>query len=217
MILRHIFIYPVKSLGGFEVAAAKMQIQGLEYDRRWMLVDDKGKFVTQRNIASMTQVSTEMTNTSLVLKTAGQSDLYIPLQKEFENAPNEVKVWSDLTVAYDEGKEARKWIKSAIGVDCRLYRQNEDALRKSIVPGRNSTKQVSFADSQPILITNEKSLDELNSRLENPVRMSRFRANFVVDGQTAYEEDNWKYFSIGTTRFKVRKPCGRCTLSILIN
>ena len=62
------------------------------------------------------------------------------------------------------------------------------------------------------MITNEKSLDELNSRLENPVRMSRFRVNFVVDGQTAYEEDNWKYFSIGTTRFKVRKPCGRCNV-----
>lgn len=212
MIVKHVYIYPVKSLGGIEVAFAKMEIQGFQHDRRWMLVDDKGKFVTQRNDAKLALITTELNRDFLILKKAGQSDLYIPLQKEFKKAPKEVKVWSDLTAAYNEGKAARKWMKSAIGIDCRLYRQTEAANRISDIPGRDNVKTVSFADSQPILITNEKSLIELNERLDVPVPMNRFRANIVVDGSVAYEEDDWKYFSIGNTRFKVARPCGRCNV-----
>lgn len=213
MTLKHIFIYPVKSLAGIEVSSSKMEVHGLEYDRRWMFVDEKGKFVTQRNDAQLTQVKTEISDDNLILKKKGQSDFHIPLKKKFENEPIEVKVWSDLVKAYDEGEEVSGWMRSATGTACRLYRQIPDAIRHSSIPFRKDTKKVSFADSQPVLITNEKSLEDLNSRLTKPVEMSRFRANFVVDASTAFEEDNWKMVEVAETQFKVVKPCGRCNMT----
>ena len=212
MTLKHIFIYPVKSLGGIEVSSAMMEVHGLQYDRRWMLVDEKGKFVTQRKDTQLTQVLTEISDDYLILKKKGHSDFSIPLKKEFNGDSEEVKVWSDIVDALDEGEEVSRWLHSAIGLSCRLYRLAPDAIRRSSIPFRKDTKKVSFADSQPILIANEKSLEELNSRLKSPVMMSRFRANFVVDGNTPFEEDNWKYFTIGKTRFKVMKACGRCNV-----
>ena len=211
MTLKNIFIYPVKSMGGIELEAAKMQIHGLEHDRRWILVNSKGKFVTQRNDAALTQIHTAITDEFLVLKKEGQMDLQIPLVQS-NTAIEEVKIWGDLSQGIDEGSEVSKWFKSALGIDCKLYKMAPNAIRRSSVPFRKGEKKVSFADSQPILITNETSLAELNSRLETPVPMSRFRANFVVEAPKPFEEDNWKSYTVGTTKFKVTKACGRCNV-----
>jgi len=211
MILKSIYIYPVKSLGGIELSEAKMEVHGLEFDRRWILIDDRGKFVTQRNDAKLTQIKTAIQDGFLVLKTKGQMDLQIPLVQK-NTTSEEVKIWADLSQGIDAGTDAAKWFKSAIGIDCRLLKMAPDAIRTSSIPFRKGAKKVSFADSQPILITNESSLEELNARLDSPVPMNRFRTNFVVKASQPFEEDNWKFFTIGNTKFKVTKACGRCNV-----
>ncbi len=211
MILKNIYIYPVKSLAGIELSAAKMEVHGLEFDRRWILIDDRGKFVTQRNDAKLTQIKTAIRDGFLILETRGQMALQIPLEQK-NTIVEKVKIWGDLSQGIDEGVDAAKWFKSALGIDCKLFKMAPDAIRKSSIPFRKEPKKVSFADSQPILITNETSLEELNSRLDSPVPMSRFRTNFVVKAPLAFEEDNWKFFTIGDTKFKVKKACGRCNV-----
>lgn len=199
------FIYPVKSLGGIELKEAKMQIQGLEYDRRWMVLDENGEFLTQRDIREMALVKTEISDEFLILTREGFGSVKVPLaEKEQELSP--VKVWKDKTVGYMESEEVSLWLTKALGQKCNLMRMPSSAIRNS----PKGDKQVSFADSEPILIANEKSLEELNSRLEVPIPMSRFRANFIVEATEAWEEDNWKGFKIGETEFEITKGCGRC-------
>lgn len=212
MKLISIYIYPIKSLAGIKLASAKMEIQGLQYDRRWMLIDEKGKFLTQRNDANMALIKTALSNESLLVKKEGFGTINIPLSGN-ENAPLEpIKVWNDLTEAADTGPETSEWFSDLLGRKCRLMRISAKAVRKNTLPHRNDEKQVSFADSQPILIVNEASLKELNARLETPILMERFRANFVVDSGVAYEEDDWKTFRVSGLNFKVTKACGRCNV-----
>lgn len=211
MILKNIYIYPVKSLAGIELNESKMEVHGLEFDRRWILIDNHGKFVTQRNDAKLTQIKTAIRDGFLILETKGQMDLQIPLLQKNTTAEM-VKIWGDLSQGIDEGNDAAKWFKSALGIDCKLFKMAPDAIRKSSIPFRKDTKKVSFADSQPILITNKSSLEELNSRLDSPISMSRFRTNFVVKAPSAFEEDNWSFFTVGSTKFKVMKACGRCNV-----
>ncbi len=220
MKLNSIFIYPIKSLSGIELTAAEMQIQGLQYDRRWMLIDEKGKFLTQRNDAQMALIKTAISKESLLVKKEGFGTISIPLHEARsghvsgnENAPLEpIKVWNDLTEATDTGRETAEWFSDLLGRKCRLMRISAKAVRKNTLPHRNDEKQVSFADSQPILIVNEASLKELNTRLETPILMERFRANFVVDSSVAYEEDDWKTFRVSGLNFKITKACGRCNV-----
>ena len=59
----------------------------------------------------------------------------------------------------------------------------------------------------------QSSLDDLNSRLEFPVPMNRFRPNLVFTGGQPYEEDSWKLLTIGNNKFAGVKPCSRCVLT----
>jgi len=207
MILKSMFIYPVKSLRGIELKEAKMQIQGLEYDRRWMVLDENGEFLTQRNIPEMALVETEISDEFLILRKEGFGSVNVPLAEK-EQELSSVMVWKDETVGYMESEEVSIWLTKVLGQKCSLTRMPSSAMRNS----PKGEKQVSFADSQPVLIVNEKSLEELNSRLEVPILMSRFRANFVVEANEAWEEDNWKGFKIGKTEFEITKACGRCSV-----
>lgn len=209
MILKSIFIYPIKSIAGIELQQAKMQAQGLEYDRRWMLLDQNGKFLTQRDDSNMALIQPEISEEFLILKKEGFESLQVPLKEDKNQVMTPVQVWDDKTICYDVGAEAGEWFSEVLQQKCSLVRIPSTAVRQSTV-GKHAGKQSSFADSDPILIVNETSLVELNSRLEVPVPMNRFRGNFVVEAPEAWEEDRWKGFQIGDVKFEITKPCGRC-------
>ena len=73
--------------------------------------------------------------------------------------------------------------------------------------------QVGFADGYPILLLSEASLDDLNSRLETPLPMNRFRPNIVVTNTEHYAEDTWKTIRIGDITLDIVKPCARCAIT----
>lgn len=214
MFLKSMFIYPVKSLGGIELKQSKIQAQGLEYDRRWMLLDENGKFLTQREDSAMTLIKTAIDDEFLIFKRAGFESFRVPLAEDPNQVMSPVKIWDDKTICYDIGAEAGEWFSDVLKQKCTLVRIPSIAVRQSMI-GKHEGKQASFADSDPVLVVNETSLAELNSRMETPVPMNRFRGNFVVEAPKAWEEDHWKSFQIGNVDFEITKPCGRCPVIMI--
>jgi len=209
--LTQINIYPIKSLGGFSAPSAKIEPRGLQYDRRWMLVDREGCFRTQRELPRMALVSVTVEADGLTLCAPGCRPLRVPFQPSGD-ATETVRVWRSICRAVPVGEEADGWFGEFLGVPCRLVFMPEETRRPVNPDYRAGGGIVSFADGYPLLLLGEASLEDLNSRLERPVPMNRFRPNLVVSGSSAYAEDGWQKIRIGNTVFHGVKPCDRCSL-----
>lgn len=215
LILSEINIYPVKSLGGISLQYAEVEERGLKYDRLWLLVDEDGIFITQRDFPQMALIELSFSGNSISAKHKKEkalSSISFPLQPD-GNSRKDVIIWNDKCNAVLAGKEFDEWFSDAIKTKCRLVYMPDDERR--IVEKKFITEDriVSFADAYPFLIIGQSSLDDLNSRLEIKLPMNRFRTNFVFSGGRAFEEDNWKDFSIGRVGFKAVKPCARCVIT----
>lgn len=213
MHLSEINIYPVKSLKGIPLDSAVIEPRGFEHDRRWMLVDSDGTFMTQREFPAMATIKTSVTDGVLMLAN-GSGQISAPVDRE----PGEmidVSIWNDTGLqASVADREVNEWLSQHLDTDCRLVRMPLSTNR-AIDPNYRTTPDdvVSFADAYPFLLIGEGSLAELNTRLEAPVPMTRFRPNLVVNGSEAFEEDTWKRIRIGTNEFHVVKPCARCVVT----
>jgi len=209
--LSELHVYPIKSARGISLSSARVDRRGLEHDRRWMVVDEQGKFLTQRSIPRMALVHVELGSSHLVVKAEGMEDLRLPLRPVSGDAVR-VHVWEDSLDATDAGEDAASWFTKMLSRRCRLVfmpDQTERFVNPKYAP-QNTV--MSFADAFPFLLISQASLDELNSRLTVPVPMNRFRPNLILGGCTAYEEDTWASLRIGTVGFRVAKPCSRCTV-----
>jgi uncharacterized protein len=209
--LSELHIYPIKSARGISLASARVDIRGLEHDRRWMVVDEHGKFLTQRSMPRMALVRVELGSSQLTVKAEGMSDLLLPL-RPLSGHKLRVHVWDDSLDALDTGQEAALWFTEMLSRQCRLVYM-PDQTQRTVNPKYTSQGTlVSFADAFPFLLISQASLNELNSRLAAPVLMDRFRPNLVLDGCDAYEEDTWASLRIGSIIFRVAKACSRCTV-----
>lgn len=214
MKVQDIFIYPVKSLAGIRKLECRALQRGFERDRRWMLVDDSGKFITQRVEHSLALLKTEM-----IGNTTQVSYKYAPEKKiilNFDDTDGRhatVTVWNDDVTAFHLSDEADEWFSTYLEKPCKLFFMEENVLRPVDENYAENNEQVSFADAFPYLLISQASLDDLNSRLADPVPMNRFRPNLVVSGTEAFDEDTWAEIKIGDVHFKVAKPCARCILT----
>lgn len=212
--LSHLYIYPVKSLGGIEITTAKVQARGLEHDRRWLLIDTDNQFLTQRAYPQMALIKVLLENDKLIFFHQHYPDatLTIGLQ-QFTDALLNVGIWDDTCKANPVSKQADEWFSEVLGLECRLVRMADDEQRLVEKNYAFAGETVSFADAYPFLIIGQSSLKDLNDRLENPVEMKRFRPNFVFSGGEPYQEDSWKNFTINEIQFAGVKPCARCILT----
>ncbi|MFP4138062.1 MAG: MOSC domain-containing protein [Halomonas sp.] len=217
-------IYPVKSLGGIALGEAELTVEGLAWDRRWMVVDDVGRFVTQRQLPGMAGIRVSLEADALVLTHPEAAPLHIPLSAG--SLPRLlVYVWEDCCEALDEGAEARDWLGAVLGdwrgSGLRLVRFAPEHRRAVephyLAPGERA--HTGFADGYPLLVVSEGSLAEVNRHLAakglDPVPMSRFRPSLVVDGATPFAEDGWDTLAAadGAWRLGLRKPCQRCKIT----
>ncbi|GCC53642.1 MOSC domain-containing protein [Chryseotalea sanaruensis] len=210
--LTEIWIYPIKSLGGIRFKQANVFEKGLQYDRRWMLVDEAGKFLTQRvhPIMALFKVSIEG-DTLTITHTQIQQSHSVSLHPQLIQQSQPVTIWDDTVLAYEVSETSSQWFSALLGIKCKLVYFPEENNR-AVDRRYATTENVSLADGYPFLIIGQASLDDLNSRLEKVVSMNRFRPNFVFTGGNPFEEDAWKEFSIGANRFVGVKPCSRCVL-----
>ncbi|MBM4160430.1 MAG: MOSC domain-containing protein [Ignavibacteria bacterium] len=207
--LTELSIYPIKSARGISLASAQVTEHGLQYDRRWMLVDENGAFLTQRKIPRMALITVELAPDLLVVRAPGINDLGLPLQPQ-PSSTVRVKIWDDTVEALSTGEDAGGWFTNYLGLPCNLVYMPDTAHRT--VKPKYGDNRVSFADAFPFLLISEESLGDLNNRLENPVPMNRFRPNLIVSGCRPYEEDEWHEIRIGSITFRLVKPCARCTI-----
>ncbi|WP_185229848.1 MOSC domain-containing protein [Acetobacter aceti] len=211
LILHSLHTHPVKSLHGLSMRELLLCPWGPENDRRWMIVDHAGQFITQRKYPVMATLHVTVTMEGLRLSHDGQPELMVKRPAEPAH-PVMVTVWKDTVQALDAGDEAAQWLSDAIGLPCRLiYMPHPEHDRRRQWQDLAFTN--SFSDGFPILVTTLASLDDLNSRLAAPVPMDRFRPNLVVSGAEAWEEDRWAKIRIGGAELSLVKPCSRCVMT----
>ncbi|MBA2378871.1 MAG: MOSC domain-containing protein [Blastocatellia bacterium] len=213
MRLSEISIYPIKSLGQLPLARSVVEGRGLRHDRRWMLVDMAGRFLTQREHPQMARVSIEVEGAQIHVSVPGAERIGIQMNPESSDELT-VTVWGSTVAARPYSPEISGWFSTVLGMECRLVVMPETSKRP-VNPNYavDADDEVSFADGYPFLLIGERSLEDLNSRLERPVEMRRFRPNLVADTSEPFEEDRWRKIRIGTTIFHVVKPCARCVLT----
>jgi uncharacterized protein YcbX len=207
--LSAIFIYPVKSLAGIHVASWNVTETGLRYDRKWMIVDDNGQFLSQRRLPEMALIKTALTPGHLVLSAPGMEDLPIALAFR-EGEVISSTIWKDQCDAGRVSQEADEWLSDFLKINCRLVRQLDDEIRRVDPAYAYPTDQVAFSDGFPFLIISENSLASLNEAMQLNLPMARFRPNLVISGCPEYAEDSWREISIGNIDFRLPKPCSRC-------
>lgn len=211
-VLSGIHVYPIKSCRGVRVTDACLTGTGLRDDRRWMVVDEGGGFMSQRAHPRMALISPHLTPDRLVVAAPGMPDLEVPTEGETEERMD-VEVWGDAQRGVPAGREADSWFGRFLGVPCRLVRKPDDDVRPVDSAYAREGDQTSFADGFPFLLISEASLEDLNGRLENPVSMDRFRPNLVVAGCGPYAEDGWDEIRIGGAVFRVAEACPRCAIT----
>ena len=209
--ITQIWIYPIKSLAGIRLQKAKVLRKGLEYDRRWMLVDNEGRFLTQREHPQMALFKTAIVGEFLDVSRGSQS-IQLDLKGSSSIRFSRVQIWEDEVEASEVNPTYSKWFSEQLGIECKLVFFPEGNKRNVDPDYATMNEQVSLADAFPFLIIGQSSLDGLNKVLDNPVSMMRFRPNFVFEDGLPHEEDTWKNFRIGDVAFEGVKPCGRCVL-----
>ena len=211
-ILSQLNIYPLKSARGISLENAVPETRGLAHDRRWMVVDDSGQFITQRNCPKMALINTKLSEQTLNLNAWGLSELRLPLFPT-SGESQEVEIWGDRCEAWTAKPQAEKWISEYLGKSCRIVFMPDHSNRPVDPDFSVGENQVSFSDGFPLLLISEASLNDLNNRLPESVSMMRFRPNLVVKNTGPFEEDTWKKIRIGDCELQVVKPCSRCILT----
>jgi uncharacterized protein YcbX len=218
--LSGILIYPIKSLGGISLPAAELTPRGLRHDRRWLIVDARNRFLTQREHAEMALLAVEPAYNGFLLRHRQRPDL-LPLYIPFEAQPDKtlfVTIWDDMVWAWRGTPEADAWLTEALGQPCKLVYMS-DMVRREVEPDKPELNPagtvVSFADGYPYLLATEESLAKLNAQLAEPVPMDRFRPNLVVSGPLADAEMEWTAFDIAGQPFRSVRGCGRCVVTTI--
>lgn len=212
MHISEINIYPIKSLKGISVDSAIIQERGLQYDRRWMLTTTDGMFFTQREFPKMALISTWIEDDGLGAAADRFGDVFIPFGPDTGNK-QQVTIWQSVCEGEVYAGVVNEWFSDVIGIDCQLVYMPDDTRRNVSDRFNKNDDVVSFADGYPLMVLSEASLAELNSRLDDPLPMNRFRPNLVVSGSTPYAEDNWAEVCVGEAVFRSTKPCERCVIT----
>lgn len=211
-----LYIYPIKSLGGISLPQVNITDRGFEYDRRWMLIDEKNNFLTQREFAVMAllQVKIEKDGLKVFHQERADDCIVIPFVPQ-KSERVETNIWGVPCKPLLVSDEADKWFSKVLNTTCRLVYMDDEtevAVDESYTINDSLT---SFSDGYPILMISEASLADLNSRIEEALPMNRFRPNLIISHAGAFEEDSMKEFVINGITFYGVKPSARCVMTTI--
>ncbi|PWI05849.1 MOSC domain-containing protein [Streptomyces sp. NWU339] len=220
-LLHSIHVHPVKAFRSLSLREVSVEPWGPAGDRRWMLIDDGGRVVTQRGHPRLALAAADLLpGGGLRLSAPGTDPVTVPVPPS--GRTERVRIFRDdieVVPAADDAVHA--WCSAFLGIGVRLVHLDDPATRRPVdpefaLPGET----VSLADGYPLLLTTTASLDALNVLVaegdhagEGPLPMSRFRPNIVVGGTTAWAEDTWSRITVGEVVFRVAKPSGRCVVT----
>eukprot|EP00499_Haloplacidia_sp_CaronLabIsolate_P009452 CAMPEP_0196772798 /NCGR_PEP_ID=MMETSP1104-20130614/2426_1 /TAXON_ID=33652 /ORGANISM="Cafeteria sp., Strain Caron Lab Isolate" /LENGTH=324 /DNA_ID=CAMNT_0042142941 /DNA_START=62 /DNA_END=1036 /DNA_ORIENTATION=+ len=212
-----LYVYPVKSCAGTSVSEAHTCVTGFENDRQWLVINEKGIFLTQRQHPEMALIQPALhPDGGLVLSAPRMDSLRVPLLRETDAGAvrTRVKVWGEeIADTVDQGDEAAQWLSQYLGrAGCRLVHFARAERPVSAKYAHSEEDRVGFADGFPFLVASQESLQDLQSRCSTEMRMNRFRPNIVVRGCAPFEEDTWREVEVGPVRMFGRKRCTRCKI-----
>jgi len=219
--ISQLWTYPIKSLPGVCLSQSRLFAKGLEHDRSWMLVDGNNHFISQRQYPQMALISVSIEDYGIRVSYKEMPALIIPwVNTEIEALePTKVIVWNDQCDALHINTAIDNWFSEVLEMDCQLVYLPEESQRLVDKDYAFNNEQTRFSDGFPLLLISEESLQDLNSRLssknEKPLTMKSFRPNIVIEGCSAYDEDNWTQFTIKQTIFTISKPCSRCIITTI--
>jgi uncharacterized protein YcbX len=216
--IARLFVYPVKSCAGVELREALLTETGLDLDRAWMVVDEQGVFVTQRELPRMALIRPQLKTTEVVLRAPGMLALH--LQIDTVEEPVRVRIWKDEVAAYDMGGVAAQWFSDFLGRKLRLVRFDPEHRRLSNTTWTGGAEALNqFSDGYPLLVVGEGSLEQFNERLRAAghaaVGIERFRPNIVLAGVEAHDEDRFELIRVAAeaeVQLRPVKPCPRCPI-----
>lgn len=220
-----LFVYPLKSAAGIPVTSLALDMHGARGDRRWMVVDDTGYMLSQREAHGLALVTPkflgEDRDGGVALHAAGRAPLLLDAART--SPVRTVRLWKDIARAHDAGSEAAAWMSDLLGRGCRVVRIADDSHRplaqKNAGVLTSDDRTVAFPDAAPLLLLGAGSIRALNDRLlergEDPVGVERFRPNVLFDGADAHAEDGWTLVQAGTATVAVGSPCARCVMTTI--
>jgi uncharacterized protein YcbX len=210
--LTGLIVYPIKAARGIALDASEVDDFGLRYDRRWMVVNLSGEFLSQRTHPRLALIVPFIDGAILRVTAPGMPSLELSLQPQ-DTVRSRVTVWRDTCGATWLGEPAGDWFSEFLGSPCSLVHMPERVVRPADPTYAPPGTRVSFADGYPFLLASEASLADLNQRLPKPLPMNRFRPNLVIAGAGPYAEDGWRDIQVGDLPMQVVKPCGRCVVT----
>lgn len=221
MEVKALTLYPVKAMKGISRESATLEPEGLQHDRRFMVVRGDGQFVTQRDTPRLALIHTRLRNEGIELSLQGHGSILLTFDP-IDGDRVETAVWGDTCETIDQGKEVSRWLTAALQNDdpLRVVRMAAGFTRPQTQPELlGEQTHTHFADAAPLLVANSASLEELNrvlvQRGESAVPMNRFRPNITVEGLGAFEEHKLKGLLGRNFRLQFCHPCQRCKVTTI--
>ncbi|MBX3128179.1 MAG: MOSC domain-containing protein [Polyangiaceae bacterium] len=204
-----LYIHPIKACRGLRVERAVVERRGLAEDRRFMLVDESGRFVTQREEPRLVLVGVDARGDRLRMSVPGHGECDLP-RRPTGGRRLTVEVWRSRVSALVV-EEVGAWLSEWLGRGLTLVYMGDD-VERLIDEEQPEHGVVSFADGYPLLLTNEASLAALAGRSGGDLTMTRFRPNLVVTGAAAFVEERWARLRVGSVVLRNANPCERCVV-----
>jgi uncharacterized protein YcbX len=209
--ISQLFIYPIKSLGGIELTNAQVTDRGFKYDRRWMLVDENNRFLTQREHAEMALLKVSIAAEGLLVKHVHSADsIIVPFEPQ-AGETGDFTIWDDTVTGKYVSNVIDQWFGKVLKINCRLVYMPDDS-RREVNPKYAADKITSLSDAYPFMMLGQSSLDDLNSRLTDQLPINRFRPNMVFTGGEPFDEDTMGHIKINGIDFYGVKLCARCPI-----
>lgn len=212
MTLERIIYYPIKSLRGIEVGSHQATSMGLQWDRRWMLIEGDGSFVSQRKDPKLAQLLVEKTTNGWLVSAPEGHAVTVPFECQAGHGVG-VEVWGDQFEAIHGPSHADGFFSSFLDRPVRLVYHHNPTGRPVDPRYSKGDSHVAFADGYPYLVLSTASIRFCQSQSpEETVDWRRFRPNLVVSSEQPFEEDSWSAIQIGEAVFELVKPCARCVM-----
>ncbi|MCU0438019.1 MAG: MOSC domain-containing protein [Raineya sp.] len=214
-LISELYIYPIKSFAGIQLMEAEITDRGFLYDRRWMLVDNNGRFLSQREYSELCFFQPVIKKDGLEVyhKKYPSQSIFVPFQYQSEN--QSVAIWDDICQGNIVSEIINQFFSDLLKQEVKLVYMTENSQRLINTKYAKNGELTSFSDGYPFLMIGQGSLDDLNAKTSEFIPMNRFRPNIVFTGGDAFEEDTWKNFSINNIHFTCAKPCARCVVTTI--
>jgi len=211
MKITHLFVYPIKALKGISLSEATFSDKGFEYDRYWMVVDENGIAITQREIPKMALFEVSIRAKDIQVTYQNEA-IHIPKIKEEKGEVLSVKMFDNDLIGEKESDKINDWFSNKLGQKAFLVRPVSERPRYM---KRHPEAKVAFPDSSQYLILGEAAMTNLNDQLEEELDINRFRPNIVFSGGNPHDEDHWETIQIGEAIFEKNKLCARCQVTTI--